>query len=227
LLTTLHLAFEDAFRPKQRRAIALSLVLALAALLLLWLGATALLDHLAFFGIAWLDTPIAILGSVAALVLSYLLFPAMTALMLGFFLDGVIAEVERRRYPALAPPRRTAMASILVSALRLFLLAVILNVAALPFYIAPGINLFIYYGLNGYLVGREYFELVALRRLDGRAARAMWRRHRGRFVLAGIVIAVLLSVPLFNLMAPLVAAAFMLHVFEGLRRSETAETFAT
>jgi len=227
LLTALHLAIEDAFAPKERRALISSLALALLALLLLWLGATALLDHLALFGIAWLDTPLAILGSIAALVLAYLLFPAMTALMLGFFLDGVIAEIERRRYPALPPPRRNGLASVLMSTLRLFLLAVILNVAALPFYLAPGINLFIYYGLNGYLVGREYFELVALRRLEGRAARATWRRHRGRFILTGIVIAFLLSVPLVNLVAPLVAAAFMLHVFERLRRSGTAETFAT
>ena len=227
MLTALHLAIEDAFAPKERRALISSLALALLALLLLWLGATALLDHLALFGIAWLDTPLAILGSIAALVLAYLLFPAMTALMLGFFLDGVIAEIERRRYPALPPPRRNGLASVLMSTLRLFLLAVILNVAALPFYLAPGINLFIYYGLNGYLVGREYFELVALRRLEGRAARATWRRHRGRFILTGIVIAFLLSVPLVNLVAPLVAAAFMLHVFERLRRSGTAETFAT
>ena len=227
MLTALHLAIEDAFAPKERRALISSLALALLALLLLWLGATALLDRLTLFGIAWLDTPLAILGSIAALVLAYLLFPAMTALMLGFFLDGVIAEIEQRRYPALPPPRRNGLASVLMSTLRLFLLAVILNVAALPFYLAPGINLFIYYGLNGYLIGREYFELVALRRLEGRAARAMWRRHRGRFILTGIVIAFLLSVPLFNLVAPLVAAAFMLHVFERLRRSGTAETFAT
>lgn len=226
MLTALHLAIEDAFAPKERRAILSSLVLALLALLLLWLGATALLDHLTVFGIAWLDMPLAILGGIAALVLAYLLFPAMTALMLGFFLDGVIAEIERRRYPALPPPRRTGLASLLISTLRLFLLAVILNVAALPFYLAPGINLFIYYGLNGYLVGREYFELVALRRLEGSAARAMWRRHRGRLVLAGVVIVILLSLPLINLVAPVMAAAFMLHVFEGLRRDESLETFA-
>ena len=34
----------------------------------------------------------------------------------------------------------------------------------------PPINLFIFYGLNGYLLSREYFELVALRHLDATSA---------------------------------------------------------
>jgi uncharacterized protein involved in cysteine biosynthesis len=54
----------------------------------------------------------------------------------------------------------------------------------------------------------------------------MWRWHRGRLVLAGVVIVFLLSLPLFNLVAPVVAAAFMLHVFEGARRAPV-ETFAS
>lgn len=226
MLTAFRLALEDTFAPEQRRAIVISLALALALLLALWLGIGIALDHARVAGIWWLDTLIEVAGSLAALLLAWILFPAVTMLFLGFFLDGVIAAVENRRYPTLEPVRALGFTAGLMSALRLLVLALVLNLLALPLHLVPGINFFIYYGLNGYLVGRGYFELVALRRVDGGAARAMWRRHRGRLVLAGVVIVFLLSLPLVNLVAPVMAAAFMLHVFEGLRRDEAAETFA-
>jgi CysZ protein len=218
-------ALADVFRPEQRRAILLSLGLALVVLALLWFGVVAGLDEIGVTGIGWLDAAIATLGGAAALVLCWILYPAMTMLVLGFFLDGVVAACERRHYRDLAPARGVGIGTALASALRLLLLAIVLNLAALPFYLIPAINLFVYYLLNGYLVVREYFELVALRRLDGAATRAVWRWHRGQLVLAGVVIVFLLSLPLVNLVAPVVAVAFMLHVFEGLRRAGTAETF--
>lgn len=226
MLTSLRLAFADLLRPEQRGPILISLVSAIVLLLALCLGAALLLSRLHLAGIPWLDTTIEIAGSLAALVLAWALFPAMTMLILGFFLDRVVAAVERRHYPELPPARRIGIGEALTSALRILALAFVVNLVLLPVYFLPPINLFIYYGLNGYVVGREYFELVALRRLDGAAARAMWRWHRGRLVLAGVVIVFLLSLPLFNLVAPVVAAAFMLHVFEGVRRA-SVETFAT
>jgi uncharacterized protein involved in cysteine biosynthesis len=73
--------------------------------------------------------------------------------------------------------------------LRLMLLSIALNLLALPIYaLVPGINLFVFLGLNGYLFGREYFEVVALRRLDIDAARAMRHRYGGRVFLGGVVI---------------------------------------
>ena len=84
----------------------------------------------------------------------------------------------------------------------------------------PPFNLFVFYLLNGYLLGREYFEIVAVRRLDMATAKRLRRTYRGRVFMAGVVIALLLTVPLVNLITPIVATAFMLHVFEGLRRRE-------
>jgi CysZ protein len=218
-------AIDDAAQPPQRRALFLSLLLALGILALAWLGLTVALASGRFAGIGWLDDVITALGSLAALALAWMLFPALTLLVLGFFLDGVLAAVERRHYPALGPPRALGIGAALRSALRIVALAAVLNLLALPFYLIPAINFLVYYVLNGYLVGREYFELVALRRMEGAAARAMWRWHRGNLILAGMIIVFLLSLPLVNLVAPVVAAAFMLHLVEALRRG-TAETFA-
>ena len=101
-----------------------------------------------------------------------------------------------------------------------------LNILALPLYLLllflPPFNLFVFYLLNGYLLGREYFEIVAVRRLDMATAKLLRRTYRGRVFMTGVVIALLLTVPLVNLITPIVATAFMLHVFEGLRRRETA-----
>ena len=225
MLRAFALGIEDAARPAQRRALLLSLLLALGLLALAWFGLTALLTGIRVAGISWLDGALAALGSVAALALAWMLFPALTLLVLGFFLDGILTAIERQHYPALGPPRRIGLGAALTSALRILALTLVLNLLALPLYLVPAINFLVYYGLNGYLVGREYFELVALRRIDGATARTMWRRHRGILILAGMIVVFLLSLPLVNLVAPVVAAAFMLHLIEALRHG-TAETFA-
>ena len=98
----------------------------------------------------------------------------------------------------------------------------ILNLLVLPLYLVliwiPPLNLVLFYLLNGYLLGREYFEMVAVRRLELPAAKRLRRDSRGRVIMAGAVITFLLTIPLVNLITPIIAMAFMLHVFEDLRR---------
>lgn len=221
MLDAFALACQDAVAPPQRRALVTSLGLSVTVFAALWIGITWLLGEQRFFDLYWLDKTLALLGSVAVLALSWLLFPALAILVLGFFLDGVVTRLERLHYPDLPPAPAIPWGAALGSAIGLAGLTIAVNVVALPFYLWPGINLFIYYGANGYLLAWQFFELVALRRLGRPARRAMWRWHRGRLVAAGIVIAVLFSLPLVNLLAPLVAACFMLHLFEGLRRRVT------
>jgi len=217
MLSAFFVALADLFEPHQRRVLGLSLLAAIALLLALWLGATWLLQLIHFTGFAWLDRTIGVLGSAGALVLAWLLFPAMSALTAGFFVESVARSVEQQHYPDLPPPRRQTVAETINVSLRLGLLALVINLLALPFYFFPAINLLVYYGLNGYLVAKEYFILIALRRLDAAAANAAWRQHRLRLILSGVVIAIALSLPIVNLAAPVWAVAVMLHLFEGLR----------
>jgi uncharacterized protein involved in cysteine biosynthesis len=72
------------------------------------------------------------------------------------------------------------------------------------------------YGLNGYLLGREYFEMPAFRRLSRPEAKAVFGQYRSRFVGGGIVIAFLSTLPIVNLIAPIIATAFMVHLFESV-----------
>jgi len=210
LLATISQAFRDAFAREQRRALFGSILATLAVFAALHLGVSGAIDHLRPESHAWLLWPLEILGNFAV---TWLLFPAVATAILSLFLDGVLARLEAQHYPALPPARGMPLSAVLASGGRLLGLTIGLNLVALPLYLlVPAINPLLFYGVNGYLLGREYFDLVALRRLDGVAATALWRERRGRWLLAGVAIAALLSLPLVNLAAPLVAAAFMLHL---------------
>ncbi len=211
-------AFREIFDPRLRRILALSVLIAAAVLAALAAGLGFLLYRTALFDVIYLDGAVKLLGGFAILVLTWLLFPAVATLVLGFFLDEAIATVERRRYPLLPPPNRQSLAAMLRGAARLALLSIVLNLLALPAYLlVPGINFLLFYAINGWLLGREYFELVALRRLDARQVGLMWRAYRLHLIVAGALIAFLLPLPLVNLAAPLIAALFMLHLVERLR----------
>jgi uncharacterized protein involved in cysteine biosynthesis len=221
MLAALIRAIEELFTPPLRRVVALSLALAVASFAALWIGIAILVHNTTLFGWWPLDWLIDLFGALAILLLSWLLFPAVVTIVAGFFLDRVAAAVEARDYPGLDPPRGAPLSAIIAATFRLMLLTVILNLLALPLYLLlPGINFFVFLGLNGYLFGRTYFEVVALRRLDRGTAKAVRQRFAGRVFIGGLVITGLFSLPLVNLVAPVIATAFMVHVFESLRRIE-------
>lgn len=198
---------------------ALSLGLAVLTFAGLWLVVGAALYHTAFFDWRPLNWLVNLLGGLGVLALSWLLFPAVVSLIMGFYLERVASAIEALDYPGRDSPRRQPIAETAAVLLRLTALTLVLNILALPIYLlVPGINLFLFLALNGYLFGRGYFEVVALRRLDVGEARAVRSRFAGRIFLGGVVIAGLFALPLVNLVAPVIATAFMLHIFEALPR---------
>lgn len=196
------------------RALAWSLVLFVALMAGAWWGVVST----NFFGTGWLEWAADVLGWAAALIAAIVLFPGAVLIIISFMLEEVAQAVEARHYPDLPPPRAQPVSETVMTGLKFAAFAVLLNLAVLPLYFVPVVNIFVFLGLNGYLLGREYFELIAFRRLDAAAARSLWRRYRGRLFAAGVVITAMLSIPFINWFMPVVAAAFMVHVFEGLRR---------
>jgi uncharacterized protein involved in cysteine biosynthesis len=218
-------ALADLSAPPLRRIVVMSLGLAVIAFAVLWLALAAILEQIARFGWPAIDWLLQSLGLAAVLVLSWLLFPAVVTLIMGFFLTRIAGEVEAVDYPGRPPPREQPLGEGIVVTLRMMAITIALNLAALPAYIlAPGANFFVFLGLNGYLLGREYFEVVALRRLDAQGVRMVRRRFRGRVFAGGVVIAGLFLLPLVNLIAPVIATAFMVHLFERLPRLESRAT---
>jgi CysZ protein len=222
VISALWKAFGQLGDPATRRIAWKSLLLtAVVFAVLLALVAWAL-SHEQVFHQVFLDWVVDVLGGVAALVLSLLLFPGAVLVTLSFFLEDVASRVEARHYPDLPPARHQPLAEVTWVAIRFAAVTLGLNILVLPLYgvlfFVPPLNFLLFYGLNGYLLGREYFELVALRRVDDRLAKAMRQAALGRLVIAGAVITFLSTLPFANLLTPVVATAFMVHIFEDMRR---------
>lgn len=217
MVRALLLALEQLSDPAAQRLVVRCVLLALAT----FAGLTALagfgLAALDVTGIVWLDAAMGFAGSALALLLAWLLFPATVILISSLFVEQVADAVERRHYPALPAAPGLPLAEGFQSTLKLVAAGVALNLLALPLYLIPGANIFIFLGLNGYLLGREYFETVAQRRYGRAATVAMRRQLRVPVFLSGVVIAMMLTIPLLNLIAPVVATAFMVHRFERWR----------
>jgi uncharacterized protein involved in cysteine biosynthesis len=158
-----------------------------------------------------------VIGWLAWAALSWIFFSALATLVVSLFLDDAAAAVEARHYPGLPPARRQGAGELLREGLRFALVSILANLVALPVYLlVPAINLLVFYGLNGYLLSREYFELAAFRRLPPREGRRLRRSHPARLLLVGVVIAFLLTVPVVNLIAPVLATSLMVHVYHRL-----------
>lgn len=168
-------------------------------------------------GIGWLDPLLPWLTGAGGLVAAVFLLPVATMSVMGLFADEVAAAVEDRNYPDWPPASPQGVLEALGQAMRLLVAAALLNLVALPLYLLlPGANLVIFLVLNGYLLGREYFETVAQRRLAARDVSRVRRRHRGRIFLAGVAVAGLALVPIVNLLVPVVGTALMVHRCAGL-----------
>jgi CysZ protein len=184
--------------------------LTMAGLVWILLFQTRLTDY------PWLDNTIDVLGGLAVFGLAYLFFPAVVAAISGLLLERVANAVERRYYPGLPPAHGQSLWTEIFGALRFLAVVVALNLLVLPAYLIPGVNLMIFYVLNGCLLSREYFELVALRRMTPQSARIMRKAHTAKLFAAGVIVAFFSTIPLVNLLVPVVATAFMVHIFQGL-----------
>lgn len=192
-----------------------------AALLLALLVALASwgLTFLSLLDWSWANTSLQVLGGLVTLALAWLLFPAIVGLLSGLFTEKVACAVEARHYRALPAPLENPLWRDIASGLRLAGWSLLLNLLILPLYLLlPGLNLLIFCLVNGFLLGREYFTQVAMRRLDDAALAQAWRYNRSRLWLSGMLLALLASIPLANLLTPVLGTAFMVHVFEDLRR---------
>ncbi|MBC2836720.1 EI24 domain-containing protein [Paragemmobacter straminiformis] len=159
-------------------------------------------------------------GSVALLlVASVVLMVPVASAFSGLFLERVAAAVEARHYPALPAVRAQPVAEAIFGAAVFLVIVIGANLAALlvwPF-TGPFAPL-LFWALNGWLLGREYFTLVALRHLPPDQAGRLYRANRATVWAAGTLMAAPLSVPLVNLLVPVLGVATFTHIFHSLRR---------
>jgi len=211
--------------PRFRRVMLLGLGLTFALLfgvyaLVLWAVSLFTPDvvTLPFFGeVTWVDNLISGASILLMIVLSVFLMVPVASAFTSMFLDDVAEAVEDRHYPHLPAVSGVSWADGVRDTLSFMGLLVVANLLALILYLifvpfAP----FIFWGLNGFLLGREYFQLVAMRRLGRAGAKAMFRDHLGQIWLAGALMAIPLTVPIVNLFIPILGAATFTHMFHRL-----------
>lgn len=159
------------------------------------------------------------------LVLSIFLMMPVAALFSSLFLEDVAQAVEDRHYPDLPPVPRLSLWTGLREAINFFGLLMAVNaVALLAFGFAGPLSPVVFWAVNGYLLGREYFTLVAMRRLGREGAQSLRRQHWGKVWLAGTLMAAPLTIPLVNLIIPVLGVATFAHLFHRLHGRATTTT---
>lgn len=185
----------------------------------------------AFWGIAWLvpdavtlpfigqiglsDTLVSWGSLLVMLVLSIFLMVPVASAFTGIFLDDVADAVEAKHYPHLPPAPTVGLAENIRESLGFLGVIVIANALALVLYFTP-LAPIVFYGLNGFLLGREYFRMIAVRRLGRTEASKAYRRNLFTIWIAGTMMAVPLTVPLLNLVVPILGVATFTHIFHRL-----------
>ena len=167
--------------------------------------------------ITWLDSVFSWGAVVVALGLSVFLTVPVASAITSLFLDDVADAVEAVHYPAIPQQPRTPLMEGLCDTLGFLGVIIGVNLLALILYVifAP-VALFIFWAVNGFLLGREYYTLAAMRRVGRKRARELRRKHFVTIWASGILMAMPLSVPILNLMIPILGAATFTHLFQML-----------
>jgi uncharacterized protein involved in cysteine biosynthesis len=228
-------ALSQLVSPPFRAVLLKSAGLALVLIVLIGIALHRLLAWLATAGADWAEsalgagahTPLTILTwvlSIAAglgvVVGSIFLMPAVTALVGSFFVDEIALEVERTHYPADQPGRPPPLMRSLLEGVRAALLAVLVYLVAVPFLLFAGAGAVIFFVATAYLLGREYFELAAMRYHPIDEAKRLRQIHQRTVFLGGLLIAAFVSIPIVNLAAPLFAMALMVHANKRIANGE-------
>jgi len=212
-------AFAQIFTPPFRATLWKSLLLTIGVLAVIWGALDRFGDSFIRVEAPWLATTLhLVLGFGLFVGLAFLIAP-VSSLVAGFFLDDMAAIVERTVDPAAPQGAAAPAGEVALFTLRFAGLSLLVNLFALALLLVPPVNVVAFLGANGYLLGREYFELAAMRFRPAAEARAMRRRHRLRVFLAGLIIAGFVAIPILNLCTPLFATALMTRLHKRLSRS--------
>lgn len=208
--------------PRFRRVLLLGVGLTLALLIAATVGVLWFIQWLSgdtttiwLIGeVRWVDDLLSVAGLGVMLLLSIVLMVPVASAITSIFLDEVAQAVEDKHYPALPRPEPQSLGDAFKDSVNFLGVIMAANIVALFFYaIFAPFAPFIFWGLNGYLLGMEYFQLAAMRRIGRKNAKAMRRANRGKIWAAGALMAIPLTVPVLNLVIPILGAATFTHIF--------------
>jgi uncharacterized protein involved in cysteine biosynthesis len=224
-------ALAQMFSPPFRRVLLKSVGLALILIVVAAIGLHRVLVWFTEHGQQWLETYFGLTTSTPLTLLSWMLsiaaaigiiagsvflMPAVSALLASFFVDDIAGQVERRHYPDEPDGKPLPVFAALWEGVKTALLAVLVYLIAMPFLLLAGFGAVIFFLATAFLLGREYFELAAMRYRSPAEAKRFRKANQGTVFLAGLFIAAFVSIPILNLATPLFGTAFMVHLHKRL-----------
>ena len=225
ILQSFFLALGQIGDPRFRKVLLLGIGLTIALLVAAYAGFLVLIEifvgaeaTLPVLGeVRWLNDLLSVSSLIFMLVLSVFLMVPVASAITSMFLEEVAQAVEDRHYPGLPPVPAIPFWDALRDTVNFLGVLIGANLLAFILYaLFPPAAMFIFWGLNGFLLGREYFTLAAMRRIGRQSAKELRARHRGKIWAAGTLMAIPLSVPILNLVIPILGAATFTHIYHRL-----------
>jgi CysZ protein len=227
-------ALSQILSPPMRSILWRSIGLALVLITVLAIGLQRLLSWFADYGSVWAEgmlgpnfhSTLTVLSWIVSITAGFgvvlggiFLMPAITSLVASLFVDDVADHVEREYYPAERPGVALPFTIAMTEGVKTALLTVLVYLVALPFVLFAGAGFIVFFIATAWLLGREYFELAAMRFRSPADAKAMRRDNAATIFTAGLFIAAFVSIPIVNLATPLFGMAFMVHMHKRLSGS--------
>ncbi|MCG2631081.1 sulfate transporter family protein [Bradyrhizobium sp. WYCCWR 13023] len=224
-------ALSQMMSPPMRSILWRSIGLALVLIVVLAIGLQRLLTWFATYGEVWLEgllgpswhSSLEVLAWIISIAAGFgvvfgsvFLMPAITSLVASFFVDDVADIVEREYYPAERPGTALPFKQAILEGIKTALLTILVYLAALPLVFLAGAGFLVFFLAAAWLLGREYFELAAMRFRSPEDAKAMRRDNAATIFTAGLFIAAFVSIPVVNLATPIFGMAFMVHMHKRL-----------
>ena len=224
-------ALSQMMSPPMRSILWRSIGLALVLITVLAIGLQRLLSWFATYGEVWLEgllgpgwhTSLEVLAWIVSIAAglgvvfgAVFLMPAITSVVASLFVDDVADHVEREHYPAERPGVALPFSQAIYEGVKTALLTILVYLIALPFVLLAGAGFLIFFLATAWLLGREYFELAAMRFRSPEEAKAMRRDNAATIFAAGLIIAAFVSIPIVNLATPIFGMAFMVHMHKRL-----------
>jgi CysZ protein len=224
-------AIAQLLTPALRAVLLKSIAVAVALIVVIGIALQRLFAALAESGTAWAEQTsgmaphsvwatlawiLSIMASLGIITGALFLMPTISALVGSLFVDEAADAVEREYYPAEPQGRALPFFRALLEGIKIAALALLVYLFALPFILFAGLGLVILFVANAYLLGREYFELAAMRFRPPAEAKAMRKANAGYIFFAGLPIALFVSIPIVNFATPIFAMAYMVHIHKRL-----------
>jgi CysZ protein len=174
------------------------------------------------YGVTHINAPswkvtFGIISGAGGVAIGWFLLPIIVPMVAALFQDSLAKKIEHK-YPQLKK-QPIYLATDLKRSVNFLLLSVVCNLACLPVYFMPVLNVAVYYIVNAYLIGTCFFIEIGLRYYNLQQVTALYKKYHISIFLLGLMMVLITNIPIVNFMAPLIAIALMVYFILELKPS--------